>query len=98
MNTALSKAQIDFYNENGYLIIEDFLTAEELEQWRHAVTEAVRQRNGLKMPGKTIRIGEDDGINEDAGTLNMLPDDYLKTLHLGDLLDNDEQTPLIYKS
>jgi len=77
MNTTLSKAQLDFYQENGYIIIEDFLNSEELEQWRDAVQTAVSQRNGLKMPGKTIRIGEDDGINEDANYFNNVFDQLL---------------------
>lgn len=77
MNTALSKTQLDFYNENGYLVIEDFLTSEELEQWRHAVDTAVSQRNGLKIPGKAIRIGDDDGINEDATYFNNVFDQLL---------------------
>jgi phytanoyl-CoA hydroxylase len=30
------------------------------------------------------------------GTPNILPDDYLQTLKIGDLLNNDAQNPLIY--
>jgi len=30
------------------------------------------------------------------GNKNVLPDDYFKTLKIGDLLNNDEQNPLIY--
>src|SRR5690606_1814717 len=63
MQTNLSEEQINFYRENGYVVIEDFLGADELEYWREVVTRAVRERNGLKMPGKEVRIGEDDGIN-----------------------------------
>lgn len=77
MNNTLSKTQLDSYDENGFLIIEDFLTPEELEQWRHAVTTAVHQRNGLKIPGKSVRIGEDDGINEDATYFNNVFDQLL---------------------
>ena len=36
MNTDLTREQIDFYQENGYIIIEDFLTPEELETWRRS--------------------------------------------------------------
>lgn len=77
MNTKLSKSQLDFYSDNGYLIVEDFLSAEELEQWRQAVTKAVKNRNGLKMPGKAIHIGEYDGINEDAAYFNNVFDQLL---------------------
>jgi hypothetical protein len=30
------------------------------------------------------------------GEPNILPDEYLKNLKVGDLLNNDEQNPLIY--
>lgn len=66
MNTDITPEQIAFYQDNGYVIIDDFLTAGELEYWRSAVTEAVAERNGQKMPGKAARMNEDDGINKDA--------------------------------
>lgn len=74
MNTTLRKSQLDFYDVNGYLIIEDFLNSEELEVWRNAVTRAIADRKGLKIPGKNIRIGDDDGINEDATYFNNVFD------------------------
>lgn len=77
MNTTLSKSQLDFYDVNGYLIIEDFLNSEELEVWRNAVTRAIADRKGLKIPGKDIRIGDDDGINEDATYFNNVFDQLL---------------------
>ena len=49
MITQLSSEQIAFYRENGFLIIDNFLSAEELETWRHAVTEAVAQRADRKL-------------------------------------------------
>ncbi|MEH6306325.1 phytanoyl-CoA dioxygenase family protein [Olivibacter sp. CPCC 100613] len=66
MNTTISSTQIEFYQENGYLIIENFLNNHELEVWREAVSEAVKQRQGQKIPGKNSLVGEDDGINSDA--------------------------------
>jgi len=44
MNTQMSKQQIESYRENGFLIIEDFLSPPELETWRLNVQEAVDQR------------------------------------------------------
>src|SRR5215831_11079884 len=66
MNYQLTKAQIDSYQQNGFLVIDNFLSPEELEDWRGNVMEAVRQRGGQKMPGKAGKTGEDDGINEDT--------------------------------
>jgi len=84
MNTQLSQNQIDFYKENGYIIIEDFLNAEELEIWREAVAEAVTQRNGQKMPGKAVKIGEEDGINKDADYYNNVFDQLLNLWQTND--------------
>src|SRR6201996_4699285 len=61
-----SSEQIAFYQANGFVVIEDFLAQDELEHWRKAVMQAVAERGGRKIPGKDIRIGEDDGINEDG--------------------------------
>ena len=66
MNKEITQSQVDFYQENGYIIIEDFLTQAELEEWRSAVTEAVAERKDQKIPGRAVKIGEDDGINADT--------------------------------
>lgn len=42
MNTQLSTKQIDSYQENGFLIIEDFLQGNELTLWQQVITEAVK--------------------------------------------------------
>ena len=43
MNTQLTDQQIDFYRENGFLVIDEFLVDIELASWRQAVDEAVVQ-------------------------------------------------------
>lgn len=77
MNALLDQAKIDFYNENGYVVIEDFLTPEELENWRASVSEAIKDRNGIKIPGKSVMLGESDGINEDAEYYSKVFDQLL---------------------
>lgn len=77
MNSDLSQDQINYYQENGYVVIEDFLSPAELAQWREAVMESIADRNGLKMPGKNININEDDGINKDAAYFNNVFDQLL---------------------
>jgi phytanoyl-CoA hydroxylase len=84
MNAQLTESQIGFYRENGYVIIEDFLSPAELETWRTAVTEALVQRKGQKMPGKDIKIGEDDGINKDADYYNNVFDQLLNLWQTND--------------
>lgn len=66
MNTTISTSQQEFYQENGYLIIDDFLNAAELESWRTAVSNAIAERKGQKIPGRPGKIDEADGINKDA--------------------------------
>jgi phytanoyl-CoA hydroxylase len=66
MNATLTKQQIATYQQNGYLLVENFLNESELSFWREAVTEAIEQRAGRKFPGAEIKVGEDDGINKDA--------------------------------
>ena len=51
MNTDLTIEQIDFYQENGYIVIEDFLMPDELETWRRHVGDAVAQRDGRIVAG-----------------------------------------------
>lgn len=53
MKTDLTQEQITSYRDNGFLIVEDFLSPAELETWRQAVEEAVRDRGTAKLAGRT---------------------------------------------
>jgi len=66
MNTELKQEQIESYHQTGFLLVEDFLNAEELATWREAINEAVKQRAGQKMPDRKTKTGDDDGINENS--------------------------------
>lgn len=59
MKTELSQGQIEFYRDNGYLILHDFLTADELATWRGALDTAIRQRGKQLIPGHDWSIDED---------------------------------------
>lgn len=52
MNTALTQAQINSYQENGFIVIDDFLTPSELEHWRAVVDEAIAARGKTKLAGR----------------------------------------------
>ena len=65
MNIALSQNQVNQFQEDGFLVIENFLDASELQEWRQAVDQAVKERNGLKIPGKEIRMEDEDGSNKE---------------------------------
>ena len=84
MKCELTQNQIQHFQTNGFVVIEDFLTPEELEKWRIAVTEAVKERKGLKMPGKDVQVGMDDGINEDAGYFSKVFDQLLNLWQTND--------------
>jgi ectoine hydroxylase-related dioxygenase (phytanoyl-CoA dioxygenase family) len=77
MKHALSEEQIIFYQTNGFVSVDNFLPTDELEHWRKTVMHAVNERAGKKMPGKDIMVGEDDGINEDAGYYSKVFDQLL---------------------
>ena len=66
MKHQITPEQIQKYQADGFLVIENFLSPEELEHWRKSVNTAVEERAGIKIPGKDIKIGEADGINEDS--------------------------------
>lgn len=55
MKNEISEQQIASYQDNGFLVIENFLDAAELENWRHITDEAVAQRlekqNGMSNQG-----------------------------------------------
>ena len=77
MKSEITTAQIEKFQEDGFIVIEDFLSPTELEHWRVTVMNAIKERNGQKMPGKDTKIGEDDGINEDADYFGKVFDQLL---------------------
>ncbi len=84
MKTDVTPEQIEFYQENGYTIIEDFLTphgagANMTPGWRRAMT------CGYMPDGSTFN-----------GIRNILPQDYVDTLAIGDVLADDTLNPLIW--
>lgn len=77
MKTQITQQQIEDYRKNGFLLIEDFLDKDELAIWRDAVTEALVQRDGRKLPGKDTKTGEEDGINKNADYFGKVFDQML---------------------
>ena len=65
MNNQLTSAQISSYRENGFLVIEEFLSRDELDIWRAAVEEAVSLRDDNRLPAGSYQISrkvEDDVV------------------------------------
>ncbi len=64
MRNELSPEQIAQYGTDGFLIIEDFLSQQELETWRTALDEAVEKRAGNKMPDRKEVFGKGDDADK----------------------------------
>lgn len=94
MKTLLTQKQIESYQKNGFILIEDFLDHGELAFWRQAVSEAIEERDGQKMPGSDVKVGEDDGINEDSDYYAKVFDQMLNLWQTNDkvksLMVNEE--------
>ena len=60
MNSDLSPQEIAQYRRDGFLVIENFLSPNELDFWRTALDEAVKKRGGNKMPDRKEVYGKGD--------------------------------------
>jgi hypothetical protein len=49
MKTEISTQQIGLYGEQGFVVIDDFLDADELSHWRRNVDEAIDARQDRKI-------------------------------------------------
>lgn len=65
MEHELSLEQIAKYQQDGFLVIEDFLSKDELETWRTAVMKAVENRHGNKLPDRASVYGKGDDKEKD---------------------------------
>lgn len=87
MNHTITDEQIQFYQDNGFVVIHDFLDEDELETWRQYVGEAVANRGKRKLAdGSSI---EEDNYyarvftqrinlwNDHAGMRRLMLDDRL---------------------
>lgn len=63
MKTEVTGAQIEAYRENGFVVIDNFLTTNELETWRDAVDEAVTGRGRERIPGFVDKMDDDAYYN-----------------------------------
>src|SRR5579872_7453345 len=44
MKTGLTREQVGYYRENGFVVLEGFLNDQELQEWRQCTEEAVDER------------------------------------------------------
>ena len=84
MKSALTQQQIQSYQTNGYLLVDNFLNEEELSFWRNSVTEAIEERNGRKFAFSDSKVGEEDGINKDSDYYGKVFDQMLNLWQTND--------------
>src|ERR1700742_3538283 len=65
MHHGLNAQEIAQYRQDGYIVKENFLSPDELEEWRAAVTQAVGKRNGNKMPDRKEVYGKGDDADKE---------------------------------
>ena len=51
MKSNFTSDEIDRYRNDGFLVVHDFLSSEELGRWEDAVDEAVAERRGMALDG-----------------------------------------------
>ena len=64
MKNEINDDQIAHYQKNGFVVIEDFLSPDELEFWRTALEEAIAKRGGNKMPDRKEVYGKGDDADK----------------------------------
>ena len=74
MKSEVSKRQIEEYRVNGFTVIDGFLDAGELEDWRNCVDEAVAARQGRKLANQDIKSGDSYYDNVFTQRLNLWMD------------------------
>lgn len=74
MYTNLTQEDIDEYQENGFVVIENFLDADELADWRAQVDGAIDARGKRKMANSDAESGDSYYDNVFIQRLNLWMD------------------------
>ncbi len=64
MKSEVSQEQIDYYQENGFVVIEDFLSNDEVDYWRNTLEEVITGRGDNMLPGRK-GLDPQDGKSEE---------------------------------
>lgn len=87
MRKNVTSAEITAFQDNGFVVIDDFLNQDELKRWQQVVTEAVASREGASLPGG--RWKRDEG-RSDAEYYERV---FTQRINLW--MDNDDMRELI---
>lgn len=75
MKHELTADQIAQYQEDGFTIVEDFLSPSELEEWRDALREAVERRGNYTLPQQVDNFMNERARGEEEKTVGSGGDD-----------------------
>ncbi|MCX6048682.1 MAG: phytanoyl-CoA dioxygenase family protein [Chloroflexi bacterium] len=64
MNTEVTQEQVSFYRENGFIVLEDFLTPAEVETWRAALDDAIKKRGRQRILAREEQMDDDAYYNK----------------------------------
>jgi phytanoyl-CoA hydroxylase len=64
MKNDISPEQVKKYQDEGFLVIPDFLSQQELAEWRTALDEALEKRKGNKLPDRASVYGKGDDADK----------------------------------
>lgn len=73
MRTHVTPAEVGFYRENGFVILDDVLSPSELEHWRAVVTAAVESRIEM-FPGVNSSSGTPEELRKNIEAVLRRPD------------------------
>ena len=89
MNHKITDNQTQFYQDNGFVVIHDFLNETELETWRQFVGEAVAQRGKRKLADGSLVEEDNYYARVFTQRINLWSDhDGMRQLMLDDRLGN----------
>ncbi|MCF0065604.1 phytanoyl-CoA dioxygenase family protein [Dyadobacter chenwenxiniae] len=64
MKTEITAGDVANYQRDGFIVIENFLSEQELAEWRTTLDEALVNRNGNKLPGRKEVYGKGDDADK----------------------------------
>ena len=77
MKSEVTQDEIAFYQENGFVVIEDFLNPEELEDWRATLEAVITGRGDNMLPGRK-GLDPQDGKKAAEAEKDAPADDNMK--------------------
>ncbi len=80
MNTQITETQKKYYQENGFVVQENFLSPEELAEWRAAIEEASEARQGRRFSNKET-FGHDPKATADKQAGHNKPAKEFSAFH-----------------